>query len=374
MVGGRHSHAIAGSLGRSRRHFLQKQAGLTLDDLYAVSDETSPESRRIKLVNIVLEAIKQFVADPGDHRESIQALIKEIDPDASWEKIEAALKYIEPLEAYASEPEIEETVTHINAACRGILGISVPAVKDRDRSQTKLDTIFRDAKDASHITDVVRLRIMPEIPEIANGLRRKIAAQVPDHFDSGWRIKAPGLMDRVFYVEIDNLIAQIQIMDPQQHAVSARSHVVYEAMRMMMGQNQEFYPLITDEVREAVQKSYNKIMRRIMGRKEGSSSETWIYRQYIHYPVRENIEDFEGEALFQRYQELQSVEQSIHREALRDAHPEWVELYTSKVLSWNARAPFTDQIPVTPELFDQSVHAPSQRIHGRSKERTVPLR
>lgn len=196
-----------------------------------------------------------------------------------------------------------------------IIILVVPELKTLERAREKWLELHPDEKDASKIKDVVRLRILPDDPVLVKRIMEKLVQHYGHHRATGWNMRPEGYMDRSIYLDIDGYSAAVQFMDPRQGGVLGQEyHEVYKCHRSIVGADGKLKTLSQSQ-RAKLRDTYNNLMVR-------------FNRPGLAVCRERSLEEFQGvEALRARYNELLTLQFSMHIAGLRATNAAWQERY-----------------------------------------------
>lgn len=224
------------------------------------------------------------------------------------------------------QQELKDNVEKIAPAFGTRIQVITPAIKLRERAAQKLATVFKHTADAAQLSDITRLTVVLESPEMAEEFKTRLQTYYSDMCDTGWQITPALRLDRTICVAKDGFISQILLKGPQQYIATEKCRKIFEVSRLMVGDGRKFDPSdVTDTMRERIKTDYNNL------------AEQQDFAPYI--ASKESVADFSGDALYQRYLDLIHAQQAIRLASVEKSSPEWQELYVPMILHVNASLP-----------------------------------
>lgn len=227
-------------------------------------------------------------------------------------------------------------VVALNKLGEGIIRIREAGVKGVIRTEEKAEELGYHM-----ITDITRLTVIPINPDIA----KRIAAMVSedrDNYDKGDVISIGGFMRRKIALDIGGFLSEVQVVDEGQDSAYAISHNIYKTTRRMEDRKTGTFndSLLDERRRRTICKEYNALMDEF---KENHPIAMRIFKEgkYVDFSFsRRDIEDFRGENLTERYDELIRLHQAIHISeviyGVDHGRKEWSERYMQKAYKLNA--------------------------------------
>lgn len=236
-----------------------------------------------------------------------------------------------PLER-PKDPRIER----INKIAEGIIKIRESGVKGSVRADDK-----SQERDVSEITDITRITLIPATPEIADRMV-DIMSAVRDYADTGDTLRVSGYMKRDFGVVVGDFVSEVQIISQGQDKAYETSHKIYRTTRRMENDDGQFdLAEISDSDRITIRKEYNDLMKEF---KESHPITMELFKKgkYREFSFAERpMDDFKGDKLTDRYEELLRLHQAIHFSevvhSLQEGNDIWAKKYLELANDLNRR-------------------------------------